>query len=332
MDTSLEESPGPAPARQKKAHRGPIPSALGFGAIVVLIKLLSLLPLRWALALGRALGRITFSVLRVRRRVVLENLHHVFGDELSEAELTTIASQAYGHCGMTFIEVARACGSTPNNLDHVTYDSLAVFEALKASGSPAVIVQPHLGNFDFAAYAFATKGYPLHTVMKTIRNQRLQDLIVRTREQHAITVHYKGKETYQVLLDLLRGGGWLGVLPDQRPHRGKGVEVQFLGKPARIYPGPAILHLETGARLILGWDARLADPRRHHVHVHAFEPYAATEDRSADVQAVMQQVADVMEDAIRANPAQYFWFHRLWGKVLEPAPQSPRPDRRPVRV
>ena len=296
---------------------------IAYAVVLCVAKLLSAFPLRWALALGRVLGGFTFYVLRIRRRLVLDNLRHVFGDELSRTEITAIGREAYRQCALTFVEVLRSSGTAPSGFErNVTYDSLGFFEELKASGSPVVIMQPHLGNFDLAAYAFAMQGVPLHTVMKKIRNPRLNRLIVETREQHNITVHLKSKETYPKLLEVLRGGGWLGVLPDQRTRRDKGVEVDFLGKPARIFPGPAVFHLETGARLCLAWNERLEDPCRHHVHLHPIPPHPATGDRDADVKAIMQEVADAMGEAIRKTPGQYFWFHRLWGKEI--AASSPR--------
>ena len=280
-------------------------------------KLLSALPLGWALALGRGLGQFGFSVVRIRRAVVLQNLRHVFGHEKSEAEIRAIAAEAFRQFGMTVVEMLRSSGSTPSGLEkNFSYDSLDPFHELKASGGPVLFVSPHLGNFDLAGHAFTMQGFPLHTVMKQIQNPRLNDLIMGIREQHDIVVHIKSKDTRQQLRGVLGAGGWLAVFPDQRPHGRRGVKVQFVGKPARIFPGAAIMHLESGAPLCLAYDERLADPRRHHIHLVFLPKFEPTGDRDADVRAIMQQVADRMSAAIRAAPGQYFWFHRLWGKEL----------------
>ena len=292
------------------------PSLFAFVWIYLFVRLFCLLPLRLALALGRCFGSLVGSVLRIRRRVVLQNLRHVYEGTKSEVELERIASECYRQCGMMWVEVLRASGGK-TNMEHVTFDPLEEIRALKAGGGPVVVVQPHLGNFDLIAYAFALQGFPLHTVMKKIGNRRLNDLVLRTREEFAITVHLRSKETYKTLLTLMEGGSWLGVLPDQRPRRGKGVEVSFLGQPARIFPGPALYALEVGARIVVGWGERLgSDPRKHHGHLRVLPVYTATGDREADVQAIMQMAVDAFEEGIRASPGQYFWFHRLWGKEL----------------
>ncbi|MHC4392052.1 MAG: lysophospholipid acyltransferase family protein, partial [Planctomycetota bacterium] len=213
--------------------------------------------------------------------------------------------------------VLRAAGGGSHELcRQVTYSHVEPFRERRAAGQPLIILQSHFGNFDLVAYAFATQGFPLHTVMKKLRNKKLNELLVTTRQQHDITVHLKGKETFSTLREALQRGDWIGVLPDQRPRRGRGVEVQFLGKPARLFQGPALLHLETGAPIAYCFGTRQNEPGRHHVTFEFLTPRTPTEDREADVRAVMQQIADAMERAIRRHPDHYFWFHRLWGKRL----------------
>lgn len=291
-----------------------------FAYLVVagLARLVSALPLRASLALGRGVGSFVFHVVRLRRGVVLANLRHTLGGERPERDLRALGAEVYRNAGMTFVEVLRASSDAHGPLhENVGYDALESFEKLRDEGRPVVIVQPHMGNFDLAAYGFAMRGFPLHTVMIRIRNRRLHDLIVRTREAHGITVHVASRRIYLTLRRVLRRGGWVGILPDQRPRREHGVEVCLLGRPARIFPGPALLHLDTGAPLFLAISERLpGDPRRHHVHIRSLEPPPSTGDREADVRAIMQAVADGMSEAIRRNPGQYFWFHRLWGKDI----------------
>ena len=39
-------------------------------------------------------------------------------------------------------------------------------------------------------------------------------------------------------------------------------------------------------------------------------------DRDADILRMTQQVMDLVEEAIRADPGQWFWYNRRW--ILEP--------------
>ena len=60
-------------------------------------RLVGLLPLSWVDGIGRLLGWLAFSVLRVRRRVALENLQRALG--LSRARCVRLAAGVYRHLG-----------------------------------------------------------------------------------------------------------------------------------------------------------------------------------------------------------------------------------------
>jgi KDO2-lipid IV(A) lauroyltransferase len=296
--------------------RGNVFHLAAYLTILTLARFLAALPLGTALAFGRGLGFLCFHVVRLRRGVVLGNLRYVFGATMTEAEIVAVAGRAYGEFAMTLVEVLRSSGSAAADLkaNVEIAGGLAPFEALKAAGTPMIFCQPHAGNFDLAAYAFAALGFPTHTIMRPIKNRRLNDWIRKTRERHGIIVHFKARESLGDFTELLRAGGWAGLLPDQNA-KARGVIVDFLGKPASTFRGPALLHLDTGAPIVVAVDERLAaDPRKHRVSMTFLPPHRPTADRVADVQAVTQLLSDAMSVQIRRNPAQYFWFHRRFGK------------------
>ncbi len=67
---------------------------LEYGGLWLLIQAVGLLPRPAMLALGAALGRFTFSVLRIRRRTALDNLQQAF-PEKSEKEIFAVARRNY---------------------------------------------------------------------------------------------------------------------------------------------------------------------------------------------------------------------------------------------
>lgn len=280
-----------------------------------LARFLATIPLGWALALGRVLGAVAFHVVRIRRGVVLENLRHAFGARFTEAELRAIAADTYRQFAMTFVEFLRSSVPGSRGLGaNVSFDPLEPFDRLRAEKTPVIFIQGHFGNFDLVAYAFAARGFPHHTVMKGLKNDRLERMIVATRVRNGVTVHLKGSDSYREVLDALKAGDWVGLLPDQRARR-RGATVDFLGRPATIFQGPALFHLETGAPICMAIGERSAtDPTRHHVAFRFVSTPAPTGDRDEDARAIMQAIIDALADAVRANPSHYFWFHRLWGK------------------
>jgi KDO2-lipid IV(A) lauroyltransferase len=79
----------------------------------ILSKLFQIIPLSFALFIGRRLGDFIYSILRLRRKVVMQNLTMVFGTEKTKKELKRIARRTYQNFGMTLIEFIRLPIITP---------------------------------------------------------------------------------------------------------------------------------------------------------------------------------------------------------------------------
>ena len=279
----------------------------------VLIPVLSRLPLRTALALGRGIGRFCLHVLRLRRRIVMANLRHVFGDSRSPAELEALADACYAEFGMTLVETLRSLSNVDDDTGLVDYEGYEKLEAMQKRGG-AVLCTPHYGSFERLGAVTAARGLAVSVVMQPFRSRLLTELAIASRARSGAEVLQRGQVSTYELLERLEQGRALGLLPDQNTRHG--VTVNFLGRPARTYRGPAVLHLRSGAPLAVCVIRRDDDdPTRHRVQVREIPPRESSGSRSADVQAVTQDIADVMSDMILQAPGQYMWFHRRWGRT-----------------
>jgi len=291
---------------------------LVYAAAVSFMRIASLLPVGAALAVGRLVGRALFSIVRIRRRVVLANLLHVMGDALSAEERTALARDCYRHFGMTAVEVARmsVLGLPASGLRYAVEPAFAAaLVDAHARREGMVVGVPHLGNFDLAAAASITLGIELQVVMKPAHSERMNRLIVASRAKSGMSLHFTTEHIFDRLKELVREGRIVAALPDQNARR-RGVKVDFLGKPANLFKGPARLHLETGAPLFVGAAIRSReDPARHEVIGCKVETPPPSGDRERDIAAVTQAMADALSSLVRRAPEQYFWFHRLWGQA-----------------
>ena len=112
-----------------------------------------------------------------------------------------------------------------------------------------------------------------------------------------------------------------------RDLRASGIEVDLLGEPARMPPGPAILALRTGAALhpVSIWHENVGDRAgrrlviRFHDEVQAPSAGATREK----VTAMTQQVAGVFGAAIREHPQDWHMLQRLWTADLVPRAGEP---------
>lgn len=280
------------------------------------MRLLALLPAGASRALGRGLGSFTYHVVRLRRHVVLTNLRHVIGAGRTDAEIRAIAADAYRQFGMTLIEIIRLCVFDLKRAGiEVEIENEDRLQAARDAGKPLIFCTPHNSNFDAGSYAFGQK-YPVNVVMKALESPRFNDLVVRTRNRQGLKMILVGKGTYDELEAFLRRGEWIAVLPDQNA-KARGITVNFLGQPASLFKGPALLHLETGAQIVVATVVRNREkPGKLYDHMTFIDPYPPTGDREADLVAVTQRIADAIAAIILRDPGQYFWFHRMWGKKL----------------
>src|SRR5690242_18241491 len=125
--------------------------------------LLSRIPRSWLEAFGAALGTLV-GALRVRRRVVLDNLRLAF-PEKSEEERRTIAKATFVNLGRMISDFVRLPYLTKEELESIfVYDGWERLESARARGKGLVACTAHYGNFEILASAHALRGIPVTTI------------------------------------------------------------------------------------------------------------------------------------------------------------------------
>jgi KDO2-lipid IV(A) lauroyltransferase len=181
----------------------------------------------------------------------------------------------------------------------------------------------HMGNWDHAGAWASLTGVPVVTVAERLRPERLYRRFLAYREglgMEILPLTGGERDLLDVLSARLRDGRLVPLLAD-RDLRATGIQVELLGEPTRMPPGPAMLALRTGAALhpVSIWheEAGTARPRlviRFHDEVPPPEA-GTTRDK---VTAMTQQVADVFGAAIAEHPADWHMLQPLWLADLDP--------------
>lgn len=192
----------------------------------------------------------------------------------------------------------------------VLEEGMAELDTVVSSGSGAVMVVPHSGNWDLAG-AWACDRYgSLVTVAERLRPEGLYDKFVAYRESLGMEVLPHGDEdTFRRLLRRLKEGQLVCLVAD-RDLSGTGVKVDFFGETASMPGGPALLSQLTGAPLMVVdlWHAD--DGVRGRVG-----PLAPAPDglgRKEAVEALTQSMADAFARGIGAHPQDWHMMQRLW--------------------
>jgi len=322
--TEVTPSPeaAPRPEGSPRSETAPVPlrHRLEFLAYRVTKAKWSLLPEALAIRMGALTGLIAGSVLRVRRRVVDENLRLVFPDE-SAAWRRRVARGSYMHLGREAALLFRMSRWSRSEIaDRIRFEALDLVREAADQEKGVVVLTAHLGNWEMAGAGLAARGFPIDVVGKGMANRRFEKDLFATRELLGMRVIEMGKATKGVLRSLSRGRV-AALLGDQNAHR-HGVFLPFFGKLAATPRGPAIFALRTGAPVFVGfavrepgWEQRYTLRAQRLVH-------ETTGDLDTDVIALLAAYHEVLEAAIRAAPEQYFWQHKRW-KTRPPEEQAP---------
>ena len=201
-------------------------------------------------------------------------------------------------------------------------------EHLRAStgqgGRGVVGALMHMGNWDHAGAWATLTDVPVVTVAERLRPERLYDRFVAYREglgMEILPLTGGDRDVLDVLSQRLRSGRLVPLLAD-RDLRASGVDVQLLGEPTRMPPGPAMLALRTGAALhpVSIWPETVEGWRRPRLVIRFHDEVLAPAQGTtrAKVTAMTQEVADVFGAAIAEHPEDWHMLQPLWLSDLDP--------------
>lgn len=297
--------------------RAPSPKhRVEYAAFRLLRGIVRLLPEAVALGLGEALGWIVGVVVRIRRRVVDENLARAF-PERDRRWRARVARASYRHLGREAVAMFRIGGHTRDWVLAATrVEGLAPLLESVEAGRGAIVVTGHLGSWEMGGAAIAVRGAPVDAVALVQGNPLFERDLVQTRRRLGMEVIRRGDASKEVLRSLRRGR--VPALVADQNARQAPLFVDFFGTAAATFRGPALFALRTGAPLYVGICIRSArHPQRYRIVLQEVS-IEASGDLEADVERLTQAHTSVLQDWVARHPEQYFWQHKRW-KTRPPA-------------
>lgn len=269
---------------------------------------LGALPWRTAIGVGAGLGRALHRV-GLRRRVARDNLAIAFPDR-TQAERERVLAGHYEELGRVAAEyphLARLVRA-PRDQVFAGFDGEEHLAAAASLGHGAILVTGHFGNFELFGAAIG-RSHAVDFVFRPPSNPGAGEWLTATRAAAGVgqlTTSGGIKRVFQAL----RAGRFVAMLGDQDARR-EGVWVPFFGRPASTPAGPARIALATGAPIVFGTIARVADGRHHARVLPPIVPEGDPRDEAAVLRLTAQHTA-LLEAAVRRHPEQWFWLHRRW--------------------
>ena len=272
-----------------------------------------LMPRRFALALGTALGHAGYRIFGRLRRVGEINLQIAFPD-LNDKEHRRLLRASFISLGRMLAEFSQFPKQTPAKLRQlIEYDEVgrAHLRQAEIEGKGVIFLTGHLGSWEMLSFGWSALEYPISFLVRPMDNALIEAMILRVRTRfnnRAIDKKNAARESLQ----LLRNGGTLGILSDLNTQTREGVFVPFFGKLACTTAGIATLALKTDAVVIP--TVAVWNPRRRKYFFHGDPPVelVRTGDRARDVEINTARFAAAMERLVRLYPEQWLWIHKRW--------------------
>jgi len=304
--------------KKKKKHTGPLGRAIRrLGDALVAIGAPALawcvvrIPPHRRMALARILGRIMARVIPIRSGVVDEQLHLAFS-EMSPSERKQLLPRIYAHLVAFGLEILAMRDLDTSKLGETLIsrvEELKDLFKLKESKQGFLMVTAHIGNWEWAGAYIVSVGVDLAAVAKPMHSEASEKFIQQTRERHGVKIIYTN-ENHRRLVSHLRKGGCLALVADQDA-RGRGIFVDFFGRPASTAPGPGWLSYKLGVPIIPIWGFRTDQGLlRYETDPPMWPNQDAPEEE--EIRRLTQYHVSCLENAIRRDPAQYFWVHKRW--------------------
>ena len=201
------------------------------------------------------------------------------------------------------------------------------FEAIERavrSGTGPILVLPHLGTWEWAAWWLAlVPRMKVTAVVEPLEPPEVFEWFAAFRRRLGMDIVAVGADAAGRVSAAIKRGDVVCLLAD-RDVVGNGVVVDFFGERTRLPAGPALLALRTGAPLIpaaVYW----RDGTRHGRAMAPLDTARRGTIRS-DVARVVADYASALEDLIRAAPEQWHLMSPNWPSDYEalgrPVPAS----------
>jgi KDO2-lipid IV(A) lauroyltransferase len=267
------------------------------------------LPIDAASALGSWLARAIGPRLSVQR-VARRNLERAF-PEKSAGEIERILHEMWDNLGRVWGEFPHLGKIDIYNGSRVEVQGAAYIDEMRDDGRPGIFVTAHLGNWELSACTVVQRGpFALMATVYRAPNDPAAEWLLRLgRKDFGAELVPKGALGARRIVEILRNGGHIGILPDQKFN--DGIAVPFFGRPAMTAPSVAQLAFKYGCAVLPGRVVRTRGARFRVILDPPLE-LPNSGDRQADVLALTTTINQITEGWIREYPGQWLWVHRRW--------------------
>ena len=263
-------------------------------------------------ALIARLGTLFSWFARDMRRSLDDNLRELF--RLPPAKRRRMRNDVFRNFALTLGDFF-----IPDKID-VRVPSRARLEEARRQHGRLLVLTFHMGFWELGARLMSQWGWPVTAVYQPYRNARFKRMIESRRAPGVEFLPVGGKAAAGVR-DALRRGGVVAMLGDH-PFGEEGVPAEILGRRVLWPKGPILLAVRERTPIVVAVIVRTA-PGRYEALIE--EPLVPEERSRAEVQRLVQEVADKFSKLLLRYPTQWYRFRPF--EFVEPIDRDPRTHR-----
>lgn len=269
--------------------------------LTLLSKIISCLPLGGIHKLGKALGWLIHSITPNSARIQRENLIQS-GLFQTKNDLEKAIRSNIAESGKAILETLAIWQWPKNKALQLVKDcsNWHLVEDALSKGKGLIFLTPHLGCFEITSIYYASH-HPITVLFRPPKKSWLSPLIDAGRVKGQVKLAPANAQGVRALMQALKRGEAIGILPDQIPAAGEGEWADFFGKPAYTMTLASRLAEKTGATVIMAFGERLTDGQGYSIHLTKVESIATVDLLN---QAIEQQ--------IKQKPEQYLWRYNRY--------------------
>lgn len=280
-----------------------MPRYWGTLLIIGVMYLLSLLPFKFQLFLGRNIGRLAMRLMKKRQVTIRRNLELCF-PKMDESKREAILKANIDNSGIALFETAMAWFWSDRRVNkHVTINGMEHLEALEKDGKGVLMLAVHSMNLELGARAFGIQKSGMG-VYRPNNNPCFDYFQYKGRSRSNRTLI--DRKNVRGMLDALNSGNRVWYAPDHDyGTRRSTFAPLFAVKNACTTTGTSLLVDATDCAIVPFTMVRGDDG---HYTLTIREPVDGFPKGDTKNAAIF--INKIVEESIMASPSQYMWLHR----------------------
>jgi KDO2-lipid IV(A) lauroyltransferase len=279
------------------------------------IKLFTILVPRWLFPPFTFFwGGVFYLLLADKRRAVRSNIRVVTGkNDVELLVVSTFIKFAHNWCDVMLM--MRRRGNKLQALIGRRSDGRPLDEAL-AAGNGAILVSPHLGNWELGGLGLADMGYTVNVLTFREPDEKVNELREVVRQERGIRFIYVDRHDTSPLaiieaVNALRRNEILALL-GERDGSSQTIRMEFFNRPTDFPVGAAYLSLVSGAP-VLPVFVPLENGKYSTLMDEAIYFRGSHGQHEKVIREGMEHLVKVFERYIRQYPDQWYNFFDFWG-------------------